>query len=294
MLRMRVIAGTSRRQAPEGAARARPRGRPPTASGRRCSRCSATSRARACSTCSRAPARSASRRSRRGAARAVFVERDAGAVRALRGQSAARSGSARPQAEVRRADALGGAAERTRRAKRHTISSSSTLPTARRTTGGPSCRRSCRRCSRPRRASSSRATGARRWSSRLEVERRTALRRHFDHNPPAPMTRSEKSIAVCPGSYDPVTNGHLDVIRRAANLYDEVVVAVVNRSVRKNAALFGIEERLGFIERAIADLERRARGAVLDARRGVRQERRRQARSSRGCARSRTSSTSSR
>jgi pantetheine-phosphate adenylyltransferase len=60
----------------------------------------------------------------------------------------------------------------------------------------------------------------------------------------------DKSTAVCPGSYDPVTNGHLDVIRRAAALYDEVVVAVVNRSVRKDSTLFGIEERLGFIERA--------------------------------------------
>ena len=40
------------------------------------------------------------------------------------------------------------------------------------------------------------------------------------------------------------------MIRRAASLYDEVVVAVVNRSVRKSTALFGIEERMGFIERA--------------------------------------------
>jgi pantetheine-phosphate adenylyltransferase len=69
------------------------------------------------------------------------------------------------------------------------------------------------------------------------------------------MSRPEKAIAVCPGSYDPITNGHLDVIRRAANLYDEVVVAVVNRSVRKSSALFGIEDRVGFIERALADLD---------------------------------------
>jgi pantetheine-phosphate adenylyltransferase len=60
---------------------------------------------------------------------------------------------------------------------------------------------------------------------------------------------------VCPGTYDPITNGHLDVIRRAANLYDEVVVAVVNRSVRKSSALFGIEERVAFVEHALADLE---------------------------------------
>jgi pantetheine-phosphate adenylyltransferase len=64
----------------------------------------------------------------------------------------------------------------------------------------------------------------------------------------------DKSIAVCPGSYDPITNGHLDVIRRTAALYDVVVVAVVNRSVRKNPTLFSIEERVGFIEAATADL----------------------------------------
>ena len=68
------------------------------------------------------------------------------------------------------------------------------------------------------------------------------------------MTPSTKSIVVCPGSYDPVTNGHLDVIRRAARLYDEVVVAVVNRSVRKSKALFSIDERIAFVEHAIADL----------------------------------------
>jgi len=59
-----------------------------------------------------------------------------------------------------------------------------------------------------------------------------------------------------PGVLRPDHNGHLDVIRRAANLYDEVVVAVVNRSVRKDKALFGIEERMGFIERSIAELDR--------------------------------------
>jgi pantetheine-phosphate adenylyltransferase len=68
------------------------------------------------------------------------------------------------------------------------------------------------------------------------------------------MTPSTKSIAVCPGSYDPITNGHLDVIRRAARLYDEVVVAVVNRSVRKSKSLFGVDERIAFVEHATADL----------------------------------------
>jgi pantetheine-phosphate adenylyltransferase len=60
-------------------------------------------------------------------------------------------------------------------------------------------------------------------------------------------------IAVCPGSYDPITNGHLDVIQRTAQMFDEVVIAVVNLSVRKNKALFGIEERLSFINEATAD-----------------------------------------
>jgi len=64
----------------------------------------------------------------------------------------------------------------------------------------------------------------------------------------------DKSIAVCPGSYDPITNGHLDVICRSAVLYDEVVVAVVNRPVRKAKTLFTIEERLRFVESAVADL----------------------------------------
>ena len=61
--------------------------------------------------------------------------------------------------------------------------------------------------------------------------------------------------AVCPGSYDPITNGHLDVITRAAGLFDEVVVSVVNASVRKTPPLFGTEERIAFIEEATAHLD---------------------------------------
>jgi pantetheine-phosphate adenylyltransferase len=60
--------------------------------------------------------------------------------------------------------------------------------------------------------------------------------------------------AVCPGSYDPITYGHLDVISRAAKLFDEVIVAVVNSSVRKSRPLFDIDERISFIEDATADL----------------------------------------
>ena len=61
-------------------------------------------------------------------------------------------------------------------------------------------------------------------------------------------------IAVCPGSYDPITNGHLDVIARAAKLFDEVVVGVVDHPVRKGNTLFTTEERLAFIAEATAHL----------------------------------------
>ena len=61
-------------------------------------------------------------------------------------------------------------------------------------------------------------------------------------------------IAVCPGSYDPITNGHLDVIARASQLFDEVVVGVVNHPVRKGKTLFDTEERLSFITEATAAL----------------------------------------
>ena len=61
-------------------------------------------------------------------------------------------------------------------------------------------------------------------------------------------------IAVCPGSYDPITNGHLDVIARAARLFDEVVVAVVNHPVRKGKTVFSTEERVEFIAEATAHM----------------------------------------
>jgi pantetheine-phosphate adenylyltransferase len=65
---------------------------------------------------------------------------------------------------------------------------------------------------------------------------------------------TDNRIAVCPGSYDPITNGHLDVIARAADIFDEVIVAVVNLPIRKGRTLFDIAERLAFIEEATRDL----------------------------------------
>ena len=61
-------------------------------------------------------------------------------------------------------------------------------------------------------------------------------------------------IAVCPGSYDPITKGHMDIITRASEIFDELIVTVVNASVRKDRALFSAEERVGFIEQATAHL----------------------------------------
>jgi len=60
--------------------------------------------------------------------------------------------------------------------------------------------------------------------------------------------------AVCPGSYDPVTMGHLDIIARAAAVFDEVIVAVVNQPVRKQKTLFTADERCEMISSEISDL----------------------------------------
>jgi len=59
---------------------------------------------------------------------------------------------------------------------------------------------------------------------------------------------------VCPGSYDPVTNGHLDIITRSASAFERVVVGVVNNPIRKDKTLFTAEERQAFIEEATAPL----------------------------------------
>jgi pantetheine-phosphate adenylyltransferase len=68
------------------------------------------------------------------------------------------------------------------------------------------------------------------------------------------MRELNNRIAVCPGSYDPITNGHLDVIGRASQLFDEVVVAVVNLPPRKGRTLFSTDERISFVKRATAHL----------------------------------------
>lgn len=63
----------------------------------------------------------------------------------------------------------------------------------------------------------------------------------------------EKMKAIYPGSFDPVTNGHLDIIKRAAILSEELVVAVLDNDEKKT--VFSVEERVGMIEEAIVDLK---------------------------------------
>jgi pantetheine-phosphate adenylyltransferase len=57
--------------------------------------------------------------------------------------------------------------------------------------------------------------------------------------------------AVCPGSFDPVTNGHLDIIQRASNLFDEVTVAVLIN--KKKQSMFTVEERIDLLREVTAD-----------------------------------------
>lgn len=75
------------------------------------------------------------------------------------------------------------------------------------------------------------------------------------YNKPREHTRS---IAIYPGSFDPIHNGHIDVVRRAVNFFDEVIVAVAYNP-HKDAALFTPDERVEMIRETIRDLDPRAR-----------------------------------
>ena len=61
-------------------------------------------------------------------------------------------------------------------------------------------------------------------------------------------------IAIYPGSYDPITNGHLDIIERSSSLFDKIIVAVA-RNTDKNTGLFSESERLLMIKHSISHLE---------------------------------------
>lgn len=59
-------------------------------------------------------------------------------------------------------------------------------------------------------------------------------------------------IAVYPGSFDPVTNGHLDIIHRSAKVFDKLIVAVLNNSSKN--PLFSVEERVELLKKVTSDL----------------------------------------
>jgi len=65
------------------------------------------------------------------------------------------------------------------------------------------------------------------------------------------VSDSQPVTCICPGSYDPVTNGHVDIISRAALIFERVVVGVV-RDPQHKSALFGVDERVAFLREALA------------------------------------------
>ena len=68
------------------------------------------------------------------------------------------------------------------------------------------------------------------------------------------MTDRQPIVAINPGTFDPVTLGHVDVIRRAAAIFDSVVVGVVRDPTHKQT-LFTVEERVAFLEDALSELD---------------------------------------
>lgn len=60
-------------------------------------------------------------------------------------------------------------------------------------------------------------------------------------------------IAVCPGSFDPITNGHIDIIARGSRIFDKVYVCILNNARKKS--LFTVEERLELIKEATKDYD---------------------------------------
>ena len=69
----------------------------------------------------------------------------------------------------------------------------------------------------------------------------------------ASQTARELKVGVYPGSFDPLTNGHLDIIRRASTLFDRLIVAVLVNDSKKNP-LFTMEERVNLIKKCTKDM----------------------------------------
>ena len=68
------------------------------------------------------------------------------------------------------------------------------------------------------------------------------------------MNADDLVTAICPGTYDPVTLGHVDIIRRTAEVFEQAIVAVVNAPVRKKKTLFSIDERIEMIRDATSKI----------------------------------------
>jgi pantetheine-phosphate adenylyltransferase len=68
------------------------------------------------------------------------------------------------------------------------------------------------------------------------------------------MSTQTPVTCICPGAYDPVTNGHVDIIKRAATIFERVVVGVVRDSQHKRP-MFSAEERVNFLRGALADCD---------------------------------------
>jgi len=75
-------------------------------------------------------------------------------------------------------------------------------------------------------------------------------------------------VAIYPGSFDPVTNGHLDVIQRACTLFDELIIAVAFNDQKHKSTLFSIDERIALLQEACLDVPKlrvvRLNGLLVD------------------------------
>ena len=75
-------------------------------------------------------------------------------------------------------------------------------------------------------------------------------------------------VAIYPGSFDPVTNGHLDVIQRACTLFDQLIIAVAFNDQKHKSTLFSIDERIALLQESCSDLPRlrvvRLNGLLVD------------------------------
>src|SRR5688572_30485610 len=67
------------------------------------------------------------------------------------------------------------------------------------------------------------------------------------------MSNADRVVAICPGSFDPITRGHEDIIRRALRFTQSVVVAVSHRATQTKAGLFSVAERVEMIRSIFAD-----------------------------------------